>query len=259
MTQPLAAEVTAYFGAVADRVTDVLGQQLVGLYTTGSLALGDYHPGRSDIDLAAVASGRVGLGKRRELAQLLDHEVLHCPAAGLEFVLYSLATVRAVTGRGGYLLNLNTGADLTPLVSLDPQGQPAFWYVIDRDVARQSGRALVGPPSDQIFVQASYQRLMSAVMASVQVHQEQLEAHLLDNTVHNACRSLAFGDTARWYAKLAGAERMLPTVGVFGQLVRAAMTSFQAGRSNSAELPPAEIDAFLDMVLGRLTNHMPRR
>ena len=50
-------EVTHYLEAVTARVRDVFGDRAVGVYTSGSLALGDYRPGRIDIDLMAVFVG----------------------------------------------------------------------------------------------------------------------------------------------------------------------------------------------------------
>ena len=102
-------EVTRYLHAVTARVRDVCGDRVVGVYTTGSLALGGYRPGRSDIDVMAVVAGSPALEVRRQLAAELDHRLLTCPAAGLEFVLYPLGTVSRPTPDAGYLLNLNTG------------------------------------------------------------------------------------------------------------------------------------------------------
>ena len=51
---PVPQEVTRYLDDVTARVGDIFGNRVVGVYTTGSLALGDYRPGRSDIDLMAV-------------------------------------------------------------------------------------------------------------------------------------------------------------------------------------------------------------
>ena len=61
-------EVTRYLDAVTARVRDIFGDHIVGVYTTGSLALGDYRPGRSDIDVMAVVAESEGLDLRRKLA-----------------------------------------------------------------------------------------------------------------------------------------------------------------------------------------------
>ena len=60
-------EVMRYLHAVTARVRDVFGDHVVGVYTTGSLALGDYRPGRSDIDLMAVVAGSEDRDLRRQL------------------------------------------------------------------------------------------------------------------------------------------------------------------------------------------------
>ncbi|HNR81746.1 MAG TPA: nucleotidyltransferase domain-containing protein, partial [Candidatus Pacearchaeota archaeon] len=39
---------------LAQGVKEIFGEELVGFYLTGSLSYGDFEPGRSDIDLAAV-------------------------------------------------------------------------------------------------------------------------------------------------------------------------------------------------------------
>ena len=79
-------EVTRYLHAVTARVRDIFGDRVVGVYTTGSLALGGYRPGRSDIDVMAVVAGSPALEVRRQLAAELDHRLLTCPAAGSRLV-----------------------------------------------------------------------------------------------------------------------------------------------------------------------------
>jgi hypothetical protein len=251
-------EVTQYLEAVTALVRDVFSDRAVGVYTSGSLALGDYRPGRSDIDLMAVVAGSPGLGLRRQLTGQLDHRALACPAAGLEFVLYPLTTVSRPTSDAGYLLNFNTGPALPPVTSFDPGDGPAFWYPIDRAITRQSGASLYGPPAAQLFAELPFDELLRVVIASVAAHSDPQEGHLLDNAVLNGCRALSFARDRRWYAKVDAAERTLSMVGEFAPLISAAIVSFGSGRQQAATLDPHTVRAFLIEVLRKLRSQLPR-
>jgi hypothetical protein len=245
-------DVTRYLHAVTGQVRDVFGDRVVGVYTTGSLALGGYRPGRSDIDLMAVVAGSHDLSLRRQLVSQLDHRVLACPAAGLEFVLYPLTTISRPTLDAGYLLNFNTGPALPPVTSFDPGDGPAFWYAIDRAITRQSGASLYGALAPQLFAALPFDDLLRVVIASVEAHRDPQEGHLLDNAVLNGCRALSFARDRRWYAKVDAAERTAPIIGEFAQLVSAAIVSFGTGRQEAGTLDPDAVRAFLSEVLRRL-------
>jgi hypothetical protein len=251
-------EVTRYLHAVTARVVDVFGDREVGVYTTGSLALGDYRPSRSDVDLMAVVAGEQDLDLRRKLASQLDHRVLACPAAGLEFVLYPLTTVSRPTSDAGYLLNFNTGPALPPLTSFDPGDGPGFWYPIDRAITRQSGASLYGPSGSKLFAELPFDDLLRVVIASVAAHSDPQEGHLLDNAVLNGCRALSFARDHRWYAKVDAAERTLPVLDEYAPLVSAAIVSFGSGRHEVPTLDPDTVRAFLIEVLRRLQAQLSR-
>jgi len=246
------SEVSDYLGAVTTRVRDVFGDHVVGVYTTGSLALGDYRPGRSDIDLIAVVDGSPSLDRRRQLVRQLDHHELACPASGLEFVVYPLTTVERPTVAAGYLLNLNTGPALPPVTSFDPGDGAAFWYPIDRAITQQSGASLYGSPAEQLFAKLPFDDLLGVVIASVAAHRDLKETDLLDNAVLNGCRALSFARDRRWYAKVEAAERILPRSGEFAALIAAAIAAFGSGRQQSATLDRDSVRAFLSDVLRML-------
>lgn len=48
----------AYLEELACRIAESTGDELVGVCVGGSFALGDYEPGRSDLDVAAVVESR---------------------------------------------------------------------------------------------------------------------------------------------------------------------------------------------------------
>ena len=52
-------DVNAFLNLMLDNLEPILGDQFVGLYLGGSLAIGDFNPDRSDIDFIAVTAGEL--------------------------------------------------------------------------------------------------------------------------------------------------------------------------------------------------------
>jgi hypothetical protein len=138
-----------YLEALAARLREVLRDRLRGVYASGSVALGAFVEGRSDVDVIAVIGGRPGEAELRELAAACSHSALPCPARKLELVVYDAVT--AAAGRPDWLLNLNTGAGMDDHVGLDPSAEPRHWFVLDLALASEHGIALAGPPARETF------------------------------------------------------------------------------------------------------------
>src|SRR5690606_2186643 len=119
---PLPPQVRPYLTEVVDRTRTVCGPHPVSVLAVGSLALGDYRHGRSDVDVTVVVDPSLPRPALAELAAALAHPALPCPAAGLELVLYGAGFAARPSARAGYLLDLNTGPDLPEKVSFDPDG-----------------------------------------------------------------------------------------------------------------------------------------
>ncbi len=64
------AGVNAVLGSLLPEIRAILGDQLVGLYLAGSLALGDFDPRSSDIDLVAVTGGALAADRFTALQAL---------------------------------------------------------------------------------------------------------------------------------------------------------------------------------------------
>ncbi|SCG40658.1 nucleotidyltransferase domain-containing protein [Micromonospora coxensis] len=147
--------VRRYLDDLVDAARDVLGDDLVGAYAAGSVALDAYQPGRSDVDVALVVADRLDVARRRELVARLRHEALPCPARGLELVVYTRAVARSGTAEPGFEVELNSGARMPFRATLDPADRPAadgrFWYGLDRSILHQTGYALLGPPAVEVF------------------------------------------------------------------------------------------------------------
>ncbi|WP_431676692.1 aminoglycoside adenylyltransferase domain-containing protein [Kitasatospora sp. KL5] len=245
--RPVPAELRPYLEELVRRTHAACGDFLVSVLAVGSVALGDYRHGRSDVDVMVVVEPSLPGAALHELTGELAHPRLPCPAAGLELVVYGTDAVSRPSGTAGYLLDLNTGPQLPGRASFDPAQSPAFWYVIDRAVAHRAGLVLYGSPAERVVAAPDRTEVLAAVAASVREHTEG-EGHLADNRVLNGCRSVVYCRTGRWTAKRAAAREIAATEQRFGPLVAAALHSFERPRTAAAALPAAEVRAFLHWV-----------
>ncbi|WP_243704908.1 nucleotidyltransferase domain-containing protein [Micromonospora sp. KC723] len=144
-----------YLHDLVDAARTLLGEDLVGAYAAGSVALDAYQPGRSDVDVALVVAAPLDAGQKRALVARLRHEALPCPARGLELVAYTRAAAGSGTPEPAFEVELNTGARMAFRATYDPARRSAadgrFWYGLDRSILHQHGYALLGPPAAGTF------------------------------------------------------------------------------------------------------------
>jgi hypothetical protein len=162
----LGAPVAGYLDELVARAGGVLGDELHGVCLMGSAALGDYRPGRSDLDVAVAVERPLPVAVRAAVVAALDHEALPCPARGLELVTYDRAGLADPVGPA-YLINLNTGARMDRQVSFDPKENPRFWFVLDVAIGRSLGRSLAGPPPGELFPALPDALVRAAVLQSL--------------------------------------------------------------------------------------------
>lgn len=110
----------------------------------------------------------------------------------------------AAPGGPLFQLNLNTGPRMAHHVAYDAHDDPRFWFTIDVSIARQGGRALVGPPA-AVFPEPPRQLLATAVLDALDFYAGAPDA--MDQALLSACRAWAWvvdgvwrskGDSARW-------------------------------------------------------------
>jgi hypothetical protein len=185
-----------YLAEVARRVAAVAGARLEGIWLAGSAALGDFVPGRSDLDVQGVTSVRLTPRERMALAHTLDHAVLPCPARGLELVLYARDDLGDPAGPA-FQLNLNTGAGMARHVAYDPGDEPRFWFVLDVAIARQSGVALTGTSPAELLPELPRDLVLRAAHDAL----EWWSAHDPAGAELAAARTLAWLDDGVWRSK----------------------------------------------------------
>jgi hypothetical protein len=218
------------------------------VYVGGSYALGDYLPGRSDLDVAAVVRSPLPRSVEDAIVAGLRHESLPCPARCLELVVYREDTVASGTATAEFELNINTGAGMRLSVwsKTVPGEVGSHWFAIDRSVLSQAGVALVGPPAGAVFAPVPRQELAPALVESVRWHREHEAA--TGNAVLNACRSLLFAEDGRWSSKPEAARWALAC----GVAPEALLSQALAARTGGGRLDSSGVAAFLESVEARV-------
>src|SRR5687767_7267648 len=149
--QKVPEEVFAYGRAVAASLEETLGGGRHGVYFVGSIALGGYVPGQSDLDIVAVSVHLIPNERKGSLAEAVLETTKSCPARGLEFTLYRREIAQSPPIAADFELNVNGGPRMARDIHLDSRTEPGFWYVIDRAVAHRRGVAVQGPPPADVF------------------------------------------------------------------------------------------------------------
>jgi len=242
----LAPDVLAFGDQVADALARTLGTDFVGAYFVGSVALGGYVSGESDIDIAAVSSDALTDPQRRSVASAVVEVSAACPARGLEFTLYRSEVASSPPAGADFEVNANGGPRMPTTVHLDATAEPGFWYVLDRAIAHRSGLPISGPPARTIFADPPRSTLLAAMYESMTWHRTYEKATLY--SVLNACRAWRFAADDVLGPKLEGAawaRARWPDPG----LIDAAVA---LRHGEDATLDASEVDALLSAVAARL-------
>jgi hypothetical protein len=240
------ADVAAFGRTTVAILDSALAGELVGTYFVGSIALGGYIPGQSDVDIVAVCGGPLGEEAKQMLGDRLLEASTTCPARGLELTLYRSEVASSPATNADFELNVNGGPRMERLVRLSSLDEPRFWYVLDRAVAYRSGVALFGPPADEVFAATPRHVVLEALAESTRWHRRHEGATLY--SVLNASRAWRFAEDDVLGSKLEGAAwaRLRWSV---PSLLDAAV-HLREGRP--APLDAAEVDRLLEHVEGVL-------
>ena len=247
MSRALPQEVADYVGEVAERVALQLERETVGVYLSGSAAVGEYRQGRSDVDVFVICAEPLALDRKLELVASLRHASLVCPARRLELVVYPERAVRAATPTAAFDLNLNTGRAMDDRIAFDPDDEPRHWFVLDRAFVREHGRALLGPPPADVFAALEREWILAALAESLAWYGGEPDAPL-DDAVLGACRAWHYAEAGTLTTKEPAGEWARGRSGE-DALIEAALAR---RRGASAELDRTAVDAFATRIAAML-------
>jgi predicted nucleotidyltransferase len=155
-------EVQSYLDRVVATLAVNLGAELIGVYLHGSLAMGAFYPGRSDIDIIAVCAESLHRERRMAIGEALA--VIPTPLSGgdLEFSLVSEAAVRARSAAPSFEVHVNTHEEPFVVDGSDRSGDQDL--VIHFAMVRARGRELIGPEPSELFPEQVRDPLIQAFL-----------------------------------------------------------------------------------------------
>lgn len=218
---------------------DILKERLTGVYLHGSLAMGCFHPEKSDIDLIVVIRERISDEQKMRLMERIVGLNRIAPEKGLEISVIKQEYCRPFVYPTPYelhfsLMHLQWFCD-------DPQGYVENMHGEDADLAahitilQSFGRVLCGEPVEQVFAKVPQENYIDSICKDI----AHAGTDILDNPVYvvlNLCRVEAFLQDGLCVSKKAGAEWGLANLPQeYHALIREAQTCYAAGRSMQPE------------------------
>lgn len=241
-TDVVPGDVATFGEEVARRLRAILADELVGVWFVGSIALGGYVPGESDIDIVAVSARLVPDATRHAITAAIADATTQCPTRGLELTLYRRDIAATTSDGAAFEVNANGGPRMDTTLRVTPDGQPGFWYVLDRAIAHRCGVVIDGPSPAAVFADVPRQQLLDAMLESMRWHRAHERATLY--SVLNAARAWRFAEDDVLGSKLDGAT-WARTRWRDPALIDAAV-DLRHGRP--ARLDEGDVDALLDHV-----------
>jgi streptomycin 3"-adenylyltransferase len=182
-------------GPTLERITATIrslqASQLVGIYLHGSLAMGCYHPRRSDIDFLVVTDGPLQLGRKREMARAMLEIDAAAPGGGLEMSVVTRAAAERPAYPTPFELHFSRDwADAyrdgqLDLASSRTDADLPGHFVI----TRERGRVLWGEPIERVFGPVPAEHYTASIVRDAQ----QCVADLLGGAASGRCRVPTYG------------------------------------------------------------------
>lgn len=215
---------------IAKEYQQILGENLVGIYLHGSLAMGCFHPKVSDIDFLVVVEKPLMKETKKKLIQTLVNLDEVKPAKGFEmsvlllkdtekfiyptpFILHYSDSHREKFLHEGYLSENGKDPDLAAHIS----------------VLQKRGKVVYGQAIKEVFSNVPKEDYLKSLIYDI----NDAEAFMNENPVYftlNICRTLGYLETGKIQSKVEGGQWGLTHLPErFHDLIQQALTVYEIG------------------------------
>lgn len=186
-----------FLDALGDGLTEVLGPKLVGAYVHGSVAMGSFVPGRSDLDLIVIVDEELDVDTKSALIRLIWRLDPPYDVRGTEVDVVLASDLRSIN-------TMNT-AEL--YISRHP-GEPALRDRAEDDellmnlaMLRDWSITIVGPPVEQLICSIDKKAVLKKMIEMMTAGMDELPESY---AVLNAARNLVYEETDVHVSKIEG-------------------------------------------------------
>lgn len=194
VTEPT-RDLDCFLQDLALRIAETLSDDLVGVYVFGSVALNDYLPPQSDVDVLVVSRESLSLDTKSNLVFEIRSVSETYPAIGLDLIVTSVECVTTLPKDPTFELSIAIGKDWVPETEF---GGPYEAILLDLEIARRCGIALYGPSPGELISTVPFERLGPIVRGTIDWHRDHVFDDFHDPLGHyailNTCRALRYFD-----------------------------------------------------------------
>ena len=195
--------------SIAQQYERILGQNLVGIYTHGSIGFGCFNWDRSDIDFIVVISTPLTSQEKQQLLSVLIEAIPQAPPKGFEMSVVLKEHCRDFVYPTPY--QLHYGNDWLDGYKENPQSLLSTEAKTDPDLAahftviKHAGIVTHGAPIPEVFGHIPKEHYLDSIVKDIENAQE----HIHDSTVYitlNLCRVYAYIKDGAVISKKTGGE-----------------------------------------------------
>ena len=204
-------DIERYLERLVDELRRLLGEGFVGAYLHGSVAMGSYEPGRSDVDVLGVCRESLSRSERMALADALS-AVTRTSSAELEFSLVTEQAARSGSSAPPFEVHVSTH-DGAIVDGADRPGDPDL--VVHFAFGRARGYVLAGPDPKALFREPDRKQVLRALLDDLRWAREEgaaiWDGHPMPELasmayrVLNAARTWRYVETGELGSKVEGA------------------------------------------------------
>lgn len=233
----------------------LLGQQLIGIYLHGSLALGSFNPARSDLDVLVIVGSSLSTASKAALGRLLLR--LSQQPYPLELSVLNAESLTPWTHPAPFEFHYSedwrtavTEVLKTGVWTLWPAGATDHDLAGHVTVTRARGIALWGPAAQEVLPPIPPGDHLASVVSDVREALARI-TEMPEYAILNACRTLAYLSNGQVLSKREGGEWALGEVPEdIVPMVQQALAAYRA--TGTVNWEPGALQTFAQWVGERL-------